>query len=200
MADCKCITAMRKICRKYILIKLINLNPPEKTLMKMGIMSSISLNLSIHNCRTREPFDSRTKQVECVGNVIWENTLRPRALEMSAHVIGLNKFKIKQRSTFRKKLMRVCSSLARPREGFALGCVSEGRGWYTHSVHVLVYLCINIYVGAHRHKYLHVCRCNVLSRMRNQDEKSQKNLSFCLLSNVEIASWVYLDERLLDSR
>lgn len=64
--------------------------------MKPGIMMSISLNLSIHNCKTREPFNSRTKQVEYVGNVIWENTLRQRALERSAHVIGLNKFKIKQ--------------------------------------------------------------------------------------------------------
>lgn len=62
----------------------------------MGIMMSISLNLSIYNCGTREPFDSRTKQVEYVGKVIWENTFRQRALERSVHVIGLNKFKIKQ--------------------------------------------------------------------------------------------------------
>lgn len=63
--------------------------------MKMGIMTSISLNLSIRNCKTREPFDSGSKQVEYVRNVIWENTLRQRALKRSVHVMGLNKFKIK---------------------------------------------------------------------------------------------------------
>lgn len=49
--------------------------------MKMGIMTSISLNLSIHNCKTREPFDSRSQQVEYVGNVIWENILRQKAFK-----------------------------------------------------------------------------------------------------------------------
>lgn len=163
-------------------------------------MMSFSLNLSIHNSRTREPFDSRTKQVEYVGNVIWENTLRQRALERSVHVISLNKFEIKQWSTFRKQLSRAYSSLAWLQEGFALVCVSEGRGWYACSVRVLTYLCINTYVGAYNLKYLHMCTCNFLSEMRNQDKKSQKNLSSCLLSNAEIGTQVYLDERLLDTR
>lgn len=59
-------------------------------------MTSVSSNLSIHNCGTREPFDSRAKHIEYVGNIIWENTFRQRALERSVHMIGLNKFKIKQ--------------------------------------------------------------------------------------------------------
>lgn len=78
----------------------------------MGIMTSISLNLSIQNCKTREPFDSRSQQVEYVRNVIWENILRQKALKRFVHVIGLNKFKIKQYSTLRKQLRRVYSSLA----------------------------------------------------------------------------------------
>lgn len=131
----------------------------------MGIMTSISLNLSIPNCRTREPFDSRTKQVDYVGNVIWENTLRQRVLKRSVHVISLNKFKIKQWSTFRKKLMRAYSSLAQPWEGFVLVCVSEGRRWYARSVHVFMYLYIHTYVGACICKYPHVWMCNFLSKM-----------------------------------
>lgn len=59
-------------------------------------MMSVPSDLSIHNCGTREPFDSTAKHFEYVGNIIWENTLRQRALERSVHVIGLNKFKIKQ--------------------------------------------------------------------------------------------------------
>jgi len=55
------------------------------------------------------------------------------------------------------------------------------------------------------HKYIRRCiRTEVPACMYVQffvqDEKSQKNLSSCPLSNAEIATQVYLGERLLDSR
>jgi len=51
------------------------------------------------------------------------------------------------------------------------------------------------------HTYLHAWMCNVLfGTCENLDERSQKNLSLCLLNNAEVATRVYLDKRSLGIR
>lgn len=136
-----------------------------------------------------------TKHVEYVGNLIWENTFRQRALERSAHMIGLNKFKIKQWRTFSKQLMRAHSSLARPLGGFAGFCVSEGT-WCGHP-HLLVSIFIHPPIHwqvCEVHGWVQAWMCSFLSRMRKI--KSPSSCAIC----AEKATRVYSGERLLDSR